>query len=54
MCSMMRFDGNLHSLELWHKRLAHPNVNSVEMLKNIASQMDVRVVQGNMHLFACE
>ena len=49
--SLARSDENSHSLELWHKRLGHLNANSVKMLQNMVSGMDVGAAQGDAHSF---
>ena len=54
MSFLAHSDGNLHSLKLWHKRLGHLNTNSMKMLRNIVSGMDMGAAQGDIHSFACE
>lgn len=54
MTSLAYFNTNLHSLQLWHKRLVHLNARNVKMLQNLASGMDVQVVQDDEHSFTWE
>jgi hypothetical protein len=54
MSSLAHFDGNLYSLELWHKRLGHLNANSVKTLQSMVSGMDVQTVPKDVHSFTCE
>ena len=54
MSYLAHSDGNLYSLELWHKRLGHLNANSVKTLQSMVSGMDVQTVPKDVHSFTCE
>ena len=52
--SLMHFDANSHSLELWHKSLGHLNANMVKMLQSIVSNMDMQAMLNDLHSLMCK